>query len=80
MALSPSTRKFIDEVADACDATNQITGKTAAKAHMTQVIEALETRNIGWFGDFNGVELTDEQWAKLVKSARIQRGSVDAEW
>lgn len=79
MALTPSTRKFVDEVADACDATNRITGKANAKQHMNQVVTALEARNIAWFGDFDGVELTDDQWAKLVQGAQMQRGSIDAE-
>lgn len=80
MALTPTTQEFVDEVADACDATYRIAGKTDAKAHMTQVVEALEARNAGWFGDFADVELTDQQWTLLLQGARLQRGSIDAEW
>lgn len=80
MALTPSTQKFVDEVADACDASNRIASKTNAKAHMTQVITALEAHDTSWFGEFPNVELTDTQWAKLVQGARLQRGSIEAEW
>lgn len=77
--MNDTTKSFLNALSDACfDADNLPTAKRTA---MLKGIHAdVVARNLAGFGvDASEVELTEEQWAKVLRGVSMSLSSAHAE-
>ena len=73
--MNATTKTFIGEVNECLAAAFDLTPKRALAA-LNRAVEQLEARNVAefTFASADEIDLTDEQWATIIQSAKVARG------
>ena len=73
--MNAATQTFISDLNSSLESALNLPPKQAVAA-MNRAVEQLEARNIAEFSyaPADEIDLTDEQWAKVIRSTEIARG------